>query len=51
MTLVVPEGLTALSNGPEVEREATPDGRIRIRFADSMVMSSYLVAFIVGRSP
>jgi puromycin-sensitive aminopeptidase len=48
VTLVVPEGLTALSNGAELEREALGDGRVRVRFADTMVMSTYLVAFIVG---
>jgi len=48
VTLVVADGLTALSNGPEVQRETLADGRIRIRFADTMVMSTYLVCFIVG---
>ena len=44
----VDDDLTAISNGPEVERTTT-DGRTVIRFADTMVMSSYLVAFVVGR--
>ncbi|MDX2378571.1 MAG: M1 family aminopeptidase [Acidimicrobiia bacterium] len=48
ITLEVEDGLTAISNGPEVER-AVVDGRTIIRFADTMKMSSYLVAFIVGR--
>jgi puromycin-sensitive aminopeptidase len=48
MTLIVPEGIAALSNGPEVRRETLPDGRVRIRFADTMTMSTYLVAFVVG---
>ena len=47
-TLVVKEGLTAVSNGPEVEREALGDGRVRIRFADTMKMSTYLAAWVVG---
>jgi puromycin-sensitive aminopeptidase len=47
-TLVVKEGLTAVSNGPEVEREALADGRVRIRFADTMKMSTYLAAWVVG---
>jgi puromycin-sensitive aminopeptidase len=48
VTLVVDAGLTALSNGP-VERETTlEDGRRAVTFADTMVMSTYLVAFIVG---
>ncbi len=48
VTLVVEPGLTAVSNGPEVERVARDDGRVAIRFADTMAMSSYLVAFVVG---
>ncbi len=48
VTLIVREGLTALANGPEVEREALGDGRVRVRFADSMVMSTYLVCMVVG---
>jgi puromycin-sensitive aminopeptidase len=48
VTLIVADGLTALSNGPEVDRQVTDDGRVRIRFADTMVMSTYLVAFVVG---
>jgi len=49
ITLVVPEGVVALSNGPEVAREPAGDGRARVRFADTMSMSTYLVAFVVGR--
>ncbi|MFB3737815.1 MAG: M1 family metallopeptidase [Candidatus Velamenicoccus archaeovorus] len=49
ITLIVREGLTALSNGPEISREPAGDGKVRIRFADTMVMSTYLVAFVVGR--
>jgi puromycin-sensitive aminopeptidase len=45
----VPSGAVALSNGPEVERITLPDGRHRVRFADTMSMSTYLVAFVVGR--
>jgi len=48
VTLEVESGLTAISNGPEIERRDV-DGRTVIRFADTMVMSSYLVAFVVGR--
>ncbi len=42
------EGLTAVSNGPEVERETLDDGRVRIRFGDTMKMSTYLAAWVVG---
>ena len=48
VTLVAPEGMLAISNGPELEREDLGDGRVRLRFADTMTMSTYLVAFVVG---
>jgi puromycin-sensitive aminopeptidase len=48
VTLVIDPTLTAVSNGPEVERAERPDGKLAIHFADTMVMSTYLVAFIVG---
>jgi puromycin-sensitive aminopeptidase len=48
VTLVVAPGLTALSNGPETSRETLPDGRVRVRFADTMPMSTYLVCFVIG---
>ena len=48
VSLIVPEGMTALSNGAEVALEPLGDGRKRVRFADTMPMSTYLVAFVVG---
>ena len=48
ITLDVDQDLTAVSNGPEVSR-TVEDGRAVVTFADTMVMSSYLVAFVVGR--
>jgi puromycin-sensitive aminopeptidase len=48
VTLVAPEGMLAISNGPEIEREPLAAGRVRVRFADTMTMSTYLVAFVVG---
>jgi puromycin-sensitive aminopeptidase len=48
VSLVVPEGLAALSNGPEVGRERLADGRVRVRFADTIPISTYLVAWVVG---
>ncbi len=36
------------SNGPESTAQSAT-GRIVIRFADTMIMSTYLVAFVVGR--
>jgi puromycin-sensitive aminopeptidase len=48
VTLVVPEGLMAVSNARPIEDEPLGDGRRRVRFADTMLMSTYLVAFVVG---
>ncbi len=48
VTLEVADDLLAISNGPELRREALDDGRVRITFADTMPMSTYLVAFVVG---
>ena len=48
VSLVVADGLFAVSNGAEVAAEAMPDGRRKYRFADTMKMSTYLVAFVVG---
>ena len=48
VTLVVEDGLTAVSNAAEVERQDAGEGRVAVTFADTMVMSTYLVAFIVG---
>jgi puromycin-sensitive aminopeptidase len=48
VTLDVPAGLHAYSNGPIEVESPLPGGGRRIRFADTMVMSTYLVAFVVG---
>jgi puromycin-sensitive aminopeptidase len=48
ISLEVADGLLAISNGPEVGREDLGGGRVRVRFADTMPMSTYLVAFVVG---
>lgn len=48
VTLVVPEGLAAVSNAAEVAREPAGDGKVAVRFADTIPMSTYLVAFVVG---
>ena len=47
ITLVVDDELMAVSNGREVERTVA-DGMATVQFADTMPMSSYLVAFVVG---
>lgn len=48
VTLVVDHGLLAVSNGPEIDRHER-DGKVAVSFADTMPMSTYLVAFVVGR--
>src|SRR5262245_39878387 len=48
VTLDVADGLVALSNGPEIQREALDGGRVRVRFGDTISMSTYLVAWVVG---
>jgi puromycin-sensitive aminopeptidase len=46
--LVIADGLTALSNALEVANDDLGDGRRRITFAETMRMSTYLVAVVVG---
>ncbi|MFZ9628780.1 MAG: M1 family metallopeptidase [Ilumatobacteraceae bacterium] len=53
ITLIVEPHLLAISNGREVERTvvepAVPSGsKVAVRFAPTMPMSTYLVAFVVG---
>ena len=48
VTLVVEDGLNAYSNSPIVEETVRADGRRVVRFSPTMVMSTYLVAFVVG---
>ena len=48
VTLVVPERLTAISNTAIVSEEPTGDGRKVVRFGDTIKMSTYLVALVVG---
>ncbi len=48
LTLVVPSDLAAFSNTAETSSTFLLDGRREICFATTMVMSTYLVAFVVG---
>ena len=48
VTLVVPERLAAYANTRELSSTSLPDGTREVVFAPSMIMSSYLVAFVVG---
>ena len=46
--LTVQKDLLAVSNYREIRREAVGADKVRVWFADTMLMSTYLVAFIVG---
>ncbi|CAB4371700.1 MAG: M1 family peptidase [Actinobacteria bacterium] len=50
ISLVVDKELFAVSNAREISRTAAPNrpGKHVVRFAETIVMSTYLVAFIVG---
>ncbi len=48
VTLVVDDHLAAYSNSNIVEETPESGGRKRVHFAPTMVMSTYLVAFVVG---
>ena len=49
ITLDVPTGMLAVSNGAEVSRTPLPDdGWDRVTFADTIPLPTYLVAFVVG---
>ena len=48
VSLTVREGDLALTNTPEVGREPADPGFVRVSFAPSMSMSTYLLAILVG---
>ncbi|WP_228531215.1 MULTISPECIES: M1 family metallopeptidase [Myxococcaceae] len=48
LTLVVPQGQTAVTNTPQVSAQNRPDGMQVVKFAPSEPLPSYLVAFGVG---
>jgi puromycin-sensitive aminopeptidase len=48
VTLVVPESLAAISNTPVAEESQAGPGLKAVRFAETPVMSTYLLAFVVG---
>jgi puromycin-sensitive aminopeptidase len=48
VTLVVPEGLAAVSNTAIAGEVPASDGKKVVRFADTIRMSTYLLAFVVG---
>ena len=48
VSLIVDEDLFAVSNSAELSREPAGDGRVKITYADTIKMSTYLVAVVVG---
>ncbi|PON13441.1 peptidase [Candidatus Entotheonella serta] len=48
VTLIVPEDQFAVSNAPTIDEQRLSDGRRKLVFADTMKMSTYLVAFCIG---
>jgi puromycin-sensitive aminopeptidase len=48
ITVTHRDGLLAVSNGAESSARQRPDGSWIVRFADTLVMSTYLVAIVVG---
>ncbi len=48
LTLVIPEGLAAISNTPIEAEEVQGNGMKVVRFAETPKMSTYLLAFVVG---
>ncbi len=48
ITLAVPAGMDAVSNSAETGRESHADGSSTVSFATTMVMSTYLVAWVIG---
>ena len=48
ITLVVPSALTALSNMPVSAQTEESNGLKRVSFQETPIMSTYLVAFLVG---
>ena len=48
ITIDVPEGLSAYSNSGEIASVALPGGGRRVTFGDTISMSTYIVAFVVG---
>ncbi len=48
VTLVIPQGLVAVSNTPIASEEAQGEDMKVVRFAETPRMSTYLLAFVVG---
>jgi puromycin-sensitive aminopeptidase len=48
VTLVVANGLTAISNAPVLRESTLSSGKRSVTFEDTMLMSTYLLCFVVG---
>ncbi len=48
ISLRVPEGMESVSNAAEIDRDQHDDGSHTAYFATTMVMSTYLVAWVIG---
>jgi puromycin-sensitive aminopeptidase len=48
VSLIVDDGVEAISNGPVTSTEELGGGLRRVTFEETMIMSTYLVAFVVG---
>src|SRR5256712_8055566 len=48
LSLVVPDGMSAVSNTPVAQEKDLGDGTRLVRFAETPRMASYLLAFVVG---
>ncbi|HTT88171.1 MAG TPA: M1 family aminopeptidase [Acidimicrobiales bacterium] len=48
VTIVADEDLTVLSNTQEISSISLGNGKRRVQFADTIKMSTYLVAFVIG---
>ena len=48
VTLVTPDHLAAFSNGPEISRTRAGPATVAVTFADTVPISTYLVAFVIG---
>ncbi len=49
VSLVIDENLCAISNSSLLEEKALSDGKKLVKFAPTIKMSSYLVAYVVGK--
>ena len=48
LTLTLPSDLVAISNMPIADESREPDGTKTVRFEETPVMSTYLLAFVIG---